>query len=227
MHAVKSECIESVVVCLNHACNPLLQNVDGDSALTIAHNLEHEDKMHAISAYIEEAIKEWLRNFTAQAIIGSIKKFKKQHDHKEIIDTIKNNDFEHFKHLIDGHYPLEDAVIRVCKYSKKLEFINYLFGKSKFDVNSADKNKRTGLHISCRQGKHEFVSLLLQHEGIRKDDFDSKGYNPLMYSVLSKCIKTVYECTKYGCNPLPLNEANESCLTLAEKIQNEDILKQI
>jgi hypothetical protein len=77
MHAVKSECIESVVVCLNHACNPLLQNADGDSALTIAHNLEHEDKMHAISAYIEEAIKEWLRNFTAQAIIGSIKKFKK------------------------------------------------------------------------------------------------------------------------------------------------------
>lgn len=33
MHAVKSECIETVMVCLNHACNPLLQNADGDSAL--------------------------------------------------------------------------------------------------------------------------------------------------------------------------------------------------
>ena len=166
MHAVKSECIESVVMCLNHACNPLLQNVDGDSALTIAHNLEHEDKMHAISAYIEEAIKEWLRNFTAQAIIGSIKKFKKQHDHKEIIDTIKNNDFEHFKHLIDGHYPCEDALVRICSFGGDISFINYLLDNFEFDINYADSKGKTALHHACANGKTQFAKTLLEQQNI-------------------------------------------------------------
>jgi hypothetical protein len=53
MHAVNSECIELVVLCLNHACNPLLQNADGNCALRIACNSAHEDIKNVITILLE------------------------------------------------------------------------------------------------------------------------------------------------------------------------------
>ena len=59
-------------------------------------------------------------------------KFKEE---KLLQDAIKSNDFTHFVQLIEGHYPCEDALIKVCKFGKDARFIRHLVDEFDFDMN--------------------------------------------------------------------------------------------
>ena len=60
-------------------------------------------------------------------------KFKEE---KLLQDAIKSNDFTHFVQLIEGHYPCEDAFIKVCKLGNDARFIRHLVDEFNFDLNS-------------------------------------------------------------------------------------------
>ena len=56
-------------------------------------------------------------------------------EEKTLQEDILSNDFTHFVQLIEGHYPCEDALIKVCKLGNDARFIRHLVDEFDFDMN--------------------------------------------------------------------------------------------
>jgi hypothetical protein len=58
----------------------------------------------------------------------------KSTEEKTLHDAILSNDFTHFVQLIEGHYPCEDAMIKVCKLGNDARLIRHLVDEFDFDM---------------------------------------------------------------------------------------------
>ena len=107
------------------------------------------------------------------------------------------------------------------------EVINYLLLEKKANINHADKDGTTALHIAFMKNDLDFIKLLIEN-GARIDIEDNNENSPLYYGLYdAKDISSLYNCIEKLDDFTPEDIFEEICWALLslQKNQKEKLLK--
>ena len=97
-----------------------------------------------------------------------------------------------------------------CHY-KQLDLIKRLLLHPDTEINKADDNGNTQLHISCVAGNQNIVETLLRHPGIKINQANNTGDTPLLLTCVQGNQSIVETLLRYP--EIKINQANNGGLT--------------
>ncbi|PAA83693.1 hypothetical protein BOX15_Mlig016864g1 [Macrostomum lignano] len=103
-----------------------------------------------------------------------------------------------------------------CEGGSK-EVIQKLITEHHMEVDATNDRSETPLHITCRSGKDDLVTLLLQHHA-NVDAIDDKGETPIFHAIAKDSIET---CTVLIRNGADLNAVNKDGMSVLCKAYYE------
>uniref|UniRef100_A0A1I8HEE9 Protein kinase domain-containing protein n=1 Tax=Macrostomum lignano TaxID=282301 RepID=A0A1I8HEE9_9PLAT len=131
-------------------------------------------------------------------------------DKQKVAALLINSGSDVFKKAADG---LSSAHV-ACKFNKLLSLKKLM---EKGVVDATNDRSETPLHITCRTGKDDLVTLLLQHHA-NVNAIDDKGETPIFHAIAKDSIET---CTVLIRNGADLNAVNKDGMSVLCKAYYE------